>query len=105
MARITKRKQALIEDTKNEMRKKISFTKAINQIETSEMELMQSKDITSSRVSALKAVMDSNWKKIDKFIPNAAMSKNESGNVQVFVNRGQVAIQKDDEKLTIEHER
>ncbi len=105
MGRITKRKQALIEDTKNEMRKKISFTKAINRIAVCEKELMRScNDITSPKVAALKAVLDSNWRKIDKFLPNAAIAKDEGGTVQVIVNRERVAIQKGDEKLTIEHE-
>ena len=105
MIGITKRKQTLIEDTKEEMRKKISFTKAINRIELCEKELMGScNEITSAKVSALNAVINSNWKKIDKFLPNAAITKEESGSVQVIVNRERVAIHKGDERLTFEHE-
>ena len=105
MGRITKRKQALIEDTKNEMRKKISFTKAITRITLCEKELMQScNDITSPKVAALRTVMDSNWKKIDKYLPNAAISRDEGGNIQVLVNRAGAVIQKGSESLSIEHE-
>ena len=94
-----------MEDTKNEMRKKISFTKAINQITLCEKELMRScNEITSPKVAALRAVLDSNWKKIDKFLPNASISREEGGNIQVIVNRGGAVIQKDNERLTIDHE-
>ena len=94
-----------MEDTKNEMRKKISFTKSYTRITLCEKELMLScNEITSSKVAALRAVIDSNWKKIDKFLPNAAISREEGSSVQVIVNRAGAVIQKDDEKLTIEHE-
>ena len=95
-----------MEDTKNEMRKKISFSKAYKKIEDCEHELIESgKEIGSARVSALRAVMDSNWKKIDKYLPNAAMDKNnQEGNVLVIVNREGAVVQKNDEAQVIEHE-
>ena len=68
---VSKRKSHLIEETRGEMRKKVSFTKAMTRISLCEKELITKCDeITSPKVAALKAVMDSCWKKVDKHLPN-----------------------------------
>lgn len=75
------------ERSKDEMRHKISVTKALTRIAMCEKELLTKyNEMTGSAVSALKTVIDSNWKKVDKHLPNLA-SIEMSGSVTITDER------------------
>lgn len=87
MIQNTKRAIAMRERAKDEMRHKISVTKALTRIALCEKELLSKCDeITGSTVAALRAVMDSNWKKIDKHLPNL-QSVQMSGSINITDER------------------
>ncbi len=59
--------------TKETMRDKISFTKTLQSIDEVEDKLLvmieQEDEPSNARIGAMKALMDSKWKKMDRLLP------------------------------------
>ncbi len=59
--------------TKASMRDKISFTKTLSSIDDAEEKLLlmikSSDEPSNARIGAMKAFMDSKWKKMDRLLP------------------------------------
>lgn len=88
---MTKRAQALRAENQQAMREKIANTQTVNQITKIEDELYDLSQLeapNNGRVGALKAVLDSKWKRIECILPklsaidlNAAI--NADGRIEV----------------------
>ncbi len=69
-----KRKASRDNQAKQDMRDKISFTKTMKSIDEAEKVLLDmvksDEEISNGKVGALKALLDSKWKKINKRLPD-----------------------------------
>jgi len=69
----TKRKKWTDDLTHEAMRQKISFTKTLNDINENEVWLQEKKEsgekLDSTQISAMKILIDSKWRKLDKLLP------------------------------------
>ena len=68
-----KRAKALIEESREAMRQRMSFGQTLSDIERAEDNLFEMIDAeidpSSARVGAIKAILDSKWKRIDRLLP------------------------------------
>jgi len=77
----SKRKDALKAEAHEVMRDKMGFASALNAISQCEKKLTEmaeaDKEPSNGRIGALRTVLDSKWKRIDKILPSLQSTKIE----------------------------
>ena len=69
---LEKRKLSRDNQTQDDMRKKISFTKTLSSINDAEnvlLDMIKEPDTTSAQVGVINALLNSKWKKMDRLLP------------------------------------